>query len=194
MLLYTHPISQHARRVRILCHELGLVVEEKVVDLQSGEHKSEDFLKINPVGQIPVLSDGALNLAESHAIMRYLALNKGGDAFYPERLRPEIDRWLDWTHCSLNPPVQSIAIERFTKGNDADQSVIDGCHKRIARTLSGCEAAFDLVDVTLADFAIGSTLHLYILMGGSLDDWSRISERFQMLSSRKSFTETAPQM
>jgi len=194
MLLYTHPISQHARRVRILCHELGLAVEEKVLDLQNGEHKSEAFLKINPAGQIPVLSDGGLILPESHAIMRYLAIRDGDDHFYPAQIRPQIDRWLDWTHCTLNPPVQSIAIERFTKGDNADRNVTDDLHERVGKALTGYETAFDIPDVTLADFAIGSTLGLYIMVGGSLNDRPRAKESFEALSSRRSFVETAARM
>ncbi len=194
MQLHIHPISQHARRVRILCHELGLAVEEKVLDLQNGEHKADAFLEINLAGQIPVLEEEGLILPESHAIMRYLTLQHGGGRFYPVERRPQIDRWLDWTHCTLNPPVQSIAIERFTKGADADIGVIDKSQERVGSALSNFEAAFDIDEVTLADFAIGSTLALYLMVGGCLYGWPRTKERLDALSSRPSFAETAVQL
>jgi glutathione S-transferase len=39
-----------------------------------GGHKQPDYLALNPAGQIPVLVDGGLNVFESDAIIRYLAL------------------------------------------------------------------------------------------------------------------------
>ncbi len=192
MILYSHPFSQHARRVRIVCHELGLKIDEKPVDLQKGEHKSDAFLEINPAGQIPVLVDGAETLAESHAIIRYLVTKHGDGALYPAKHRPQIDQWLDWTHCVLNPPVQSIAIERLSKGENADQQVIDVQSERVAAAISVYERGFTIQDVTIADFAIGTSLHLYLMMGGSLENWPRTAQRFEMLSNRPSFLATAP--
>ncbi len=194
MLLYSHPFSQHARRVRIVCHELGLAYDEKIIDLQKGEHNSETFLKVNPAGQVPALVDGTTTLAESHAIMRYLVTEHGDGTLYPTEFRPHIDQWLDWTHCVLNPPIQSIVIERFSKGEDADAQVIDAHSECVAAALSTFENAFDLPEVTIADFAIGTCLHLYLMMGGALDGWPRTAQRFELLSSRPSFFETAPQM
>jgi glutathione S-transferase len=194
MQLYSHPVSQHARRVRILCHELGLKPEEKLLALQEGEHKTEAFLKLNPAGQIPVLIDGDLVLPESHVIMKHLALKHGGEAFYPAEHRQQIDRWLDWTHGTLNPPVQSMAIEMFTNGEKANQDLIAGLHERVRTVLGGCEAGFDLQDVSLADFAIGTTLALYQMFGGSFDQFSRTSQRFESLMLRPSFIATAPEM
>ena len=44
-----------------------------VVALVVGEHKSEDFLKLNPHGEVPVLTDGDNSVFEACAIVRYLA-------------------------------------------------------------------------------------------------------------------------
>ena len=45
----------------------------QTIDFGAGEHKGEAFLKVNPSGQIPALTDGELNVYESAACMRYLA-------------------------------------------------------------------------------------------------------------------------
>ncbi|KAF6208546.1 hypothetical protein GE061_017004 [Apolygus lucorum] len=54
----------------------------------AGEHMGEDFLKINPQHTVPVLVDGDLKLAESPAILMYLADSYGkDDALYPQDLQ-----------------------------------------------------------------------------------------------------------
>ncbi len=71
--LYGHPISGHVHRVRLMLSLLGLPFEEVAVDLVQREHKSPEFLARNPFGQLPVIEDGALTLADSNAILVYLA-------------------------------------------------------------------------------------------------------------------------
>jgi glutathione S-transferase len=73
MLLYdsANP-SPNPRRVRIFLAEKGLSVPTRQVEILKGEHKSADFLAVNPMGQIPalVLDDGQV-ITESVAICRY---------------------------------------------------------------------------------------------------------------------------
>jgi len=67
-------------------------------DMMKGELKSEEMLKINPWGQMPSMTDGDVNLAESNAILRYLAnvydISSYGGFSAVERAR--IDWALDW--------------------------------------------------------------------------------------------------
>ena len=72
--LYHHPISGHAHRVRLFLSLLSLPFEAVEVDLLKGEQKRPEYLAMNPFGQVPVIQDGALTLADSNAILTYLAL------------------------------------------------------------------------------------------------------------------------
>jgi glutathione S-transferase len=60
-------------RVRWTLQELGVDFEAVTVNLIAGEHRSPEFLKINPAGKLPVLVDGDTILTESIAIVLYLA-------------------------------------------------------------------------------------------------------------------------
>ena len=71
--LYGHPLSGHAHRVRLFLSLLQLPHEVVEVDLLRGEHKRPEFLAMNPLGQVPVIQDGDLTLADSNAILVYLA-------------------------------------------------------------------------------------------------------------------------
>ncbi|GAA3936063.1 glutathione S-transferase [Litoribacillus peritrichatus] len=71
--LYRYPISGHAHRVEVFLGLLGLEHELIHVDIPSGEHKKPAFLAKNPFGQVPVIEDGDKVLADSAAILVYLA-------------------------------------------------------------------------------------------------------------------------
>jgi glutathione S-transferase len=70
---YTFSISGHAHRVELLLSMLGLPFERIDVDLRGREHKAAPFLARNPFGQVPVIEDGDVTLADSNAILVYLA-------------------------------------------------------------------------------------------------------------------------
>ena len=71
--LYRYPLSGHSHRVENFLSILGLDAEIITVDLVEGEHKTPDFLKKNVFGQVPVLEDGPITIADSNAILIYLA-------------------------------------------------------------------------------------------------------------------------
>lgn len=71
--LYRHPLSGHSHRAELLLSLLGLDAGLIDVDLAAGEHKQEAFLSMNRFGQVPVLVDGDVTIADSNAILVYLA-------------------------------------------------------------------------------------------------------------------------
>lgn len=97
MKLYMHPVSMTSRPVRLFIHENGIPCEEQVVDLMTGEHFKEPYLKINPNHQVPVLEDDGFRLTESSAILKYLA-DKIGSPAYPKELRAraKVNEMMDW--------------------------------------------------------------------------------------------------
>lgn len=84
MKLYFHPLSGHAHRVRLFLSLLGLPYALVQVDLAKGAHKSPEFLKLNPLGQVPVLDDEGSIIADSNAILVYLAKKSGRTDWLPE--------------------------------------------------------------------------------------------------------------
>ncbi|CAO2828635.1 unnamed protein product [Amaranthus hypochondriacus] len=70
--LYSFDISSCAWRVRIALNLKGLEYEYKAVNLSKGEHLSDEFLKLNPLGYVPVLVDEDVVISDSLAIIMYL--------------------------------------------------------------------------------------------------------------------------
>lgn len=72
--LYDYSLSGSCYKVRLLLDFLGLDYDKVAINFYPGrEHKTLDFLDINPLGQLPVLEDGDLRLRDAQAIMCYLA-------------------------------------------------------------------------------------------------------------------------
>jgi glutathione S-transferase len=72
MQLYDNVHAPNPRRVRIFLAEKGITVPTVQVDLMKREQKSDDFVRRNSLGAIPVLElDDGTCIAESVAICRY---------------------------------------------------------------------------------------------------------------------------
>jgi glutathione S-transferase len=95
MLLYDDPISSNALKVRFLLAELGLGYDRREVPLS--QPRPHWYLAQNPLGGIPALEDDGLVLAESNAILRYLAGREGRADLYPlePAQRARVDQFLD---------------------------------------------------------------------------------------------------
>lgn len=71
--LYRMALSGHCHRVELLLSLLRLPYELVDVDSANRAHKSPEFLAKNAFGQVPVIEDGDVTLADSNAILVYLA-------------------------------------------------------------------------------------------------------------------------
>lgn len=94
--LYGFPLSGHAHRVALFLSLLGLPHEQITVDLPNGAQKQPDFLALNPFGQVPVIDDGGTVIADSNAILVYLATRYGDEGWLPRDpvLNAQVQRWL----------------------------------------------------------------------------------------------------
>ena len=94
--LYGHELSGNSYKVRLFLELLNLNYAWVRVDLMKGEHKSPEYLAINPFGQVPTLTDGNETLTDAQAILVYLARKYGGDQWLPPDALElaQVVRWL----------------------------------------------------------------------------------------------------
>lgn len=107
--LYSTQSSGNSYKVRLMLAKLGRAFRLAEVDIFAGEHRTPEFLALNPEGRVPLLEiDGRL-LAESNAILFYLA---EGTRFLPHDAfgRAETLRWMFFEQNSHEP---GIAAARF---------------------------------------------------------------------------------
>ena len=171
MRLYYHPLSSNSRRVLLTAYHLAASLELVAVDLSRGEHKSPDYLRLNPNGRVPTLVDGAFALWESHAIMQYLAEKATDQHICPRDVagRADVNRWLFWSASHFAPAAALIIRERVSKRIIAGSPAPDPAE--IARGEVALPQAARILDqhlagkrwiaqdrLTLADFAIAAPL------------------------------------
>lgn len=134
--LYGTPLSQPSRAVLLFAKLTGIEHEYVPVDMSKLMHKQPWYLAINPMGQVPAMSDGDFNLSESHAIMTYLATTRHTpDHWYPAdpQKRALVDRYLHWHHSNLRRaaiPVYAQTIDPLLGRTKPEAIIADGIEAR----------------------------------------------------------------
>lgn len=116
MKLYDMELSGNCYKIRLLCGLLGIDYERVPVDLMQGQHKSEDFLRLNPRGQIPVLEDAGVLIWDSSAILLYLARQYGGEQWLPLAAKPMAEV-MQWLSLAQNELLYGLARARAAKNS-----------------------------------------------------------------------------
>jgi glutathione S-transferase len=114
LTLYHNPQSR-SNTVHYMLHELGQPFEIVPIDLKAGEHKAPEFLKLNPMGKLPVLRDGDVIVTETPAILLYLA-----DKYPQAGLAPAVDApergpflgWLFFYGSCFEPAMMDVSLKR----------------------------------------------------------------------------------
>jgi len=96
LTFYSFPLSGHAHRVALMLSLLEVPHHRVDVDLRQAEQKRPEFLAMNAFGQVPVIDDNGVVVADSNAILVYLAKRYGGGAWLPEDAAgaAQVQRWL----------------------------------------------------------------------------------------------------
>jgi glutathione S-transferase len=150
--LYRHPLSGHAHRVELLLSLLGLPRELIDVNMVRGAHKTPEFMaKNNPFGEVPVIEDGDVTLADSNAILVYLATRYDDTGRWLPRDAEGAARVQQWLSVAAGQLAYGSSKARFIKlfGARLDLDLAQA----ISRTL------FEVLDKELAKrpFLAGET-------------------------------------
>lgn len=102
-----------ARAVRLYLKYKNIEVDEIIIDFSKGDHKTTEFLKLNPMHTVPTLkvtdSEGDIKgVYESRIILKYLDNNTD----------IEVDKWLYWDLGFLNPNVGKIIYPRIFRNEE----------------------------------------------------------------------------
>lgn len=147
---YRFALSGHSHRVELFLALLRLPFEPIDVDLLGGEHKRPEFLALNAFGQVPVIDDGGTVVADSCAILIYLALRYAPPSWLPRDPAgaAQVQRWLSAASGPLAyGPNLARVVQLFKRPVDP-REYIDRSH-----------ALLHVVDNTLADarpFIVGT--------------------------------------
>jgi glutathione S-transferase len=149
LTFYSFPLSGHAHRVALMLSLLEVPHHRVDVDLRQAEQKRPEFLAMNAFGQVPVIDDNGVVVADSNAILVYLAKRYGGGAWLPEDAAgaAQVQRWL------------SVAAGPLAGGPAAARLVtVFGASFDVDATLARAHALLAVMDRELAqrDFLAGA--------------------------------------
>ena len=124
LTLYGSSMSGNCLKPRWIADHIGLAYDWVEIDLANGGTRTDDFLRMNPVGQVPLarFADGRV-LPQSNAIMLYLAEQAGSELVPSDAFtRAQMMSWLFWEQYSHEP---YVAVRRSMKLRGLSDDEID---------------------------------------------------------------------
>jgi glutathione S-transferase len=163
IVLYHHPFSRAAGTVWAL-EEVGVPYELRFVDLMTGKHKLPEILALNPMGKLPILTDGAAVVTESAAINIYLA-----DRYAAGRLAPKLDdprrgtylRWSLFSPSVVEPGLMAKAAGWTYKDGQAGWGTYEAMVAAMQAALADREYLLGS-EFSMADVIFGGTLRFML--------------------------------
>jgi glutathione S-transferase len=181
IVLYYHPYSRAANVVWML-EEAGVPYELRPVDIMKGAHKAPDLVALNPMGKLPILTDGEAVVTEAAAIALYLA-----DRYAYGRLAPRVDdaaratylRWSFFAPSVIEPGVMAKQGGWAYKESQAGWGAYDAMLKATESAIAG------------RDYILGDEFSMAdVVFGGTL----RFMLAFKSIEERPSFTAYAERL
>ena len=190
--LYGLKQSGHSHRAELMLRLLGLPFAFQEVDIFAGAQRAESFRRLNPFGTVPVIDDGGTVVADSVAILVYLA-----NRYDPSRAwlpadpaaAAQVQRWLSAAQGWLAfGPARARVVVKF--GGKHDLAVAQALAERLFQVLEAelKDRAYLVGDhPTLADVALYSYTAVAPEGGVALDPYPAIQSWLQRVEALPHF-------
>src|SRR5438067_8355600 len=156
--------------------DTGQPYQRVLVDVSKGAQKAPQYLAVNPMGEVPALSDGEATLAESAAICAYVAERYPEAKLAPSLGDPRRAKYLQWLFFApgcIEPAMVQLATKIEMNS--------------VAAGWGDAQRVFDVLDAALTKgpWILGETFSVAdIAIGSGLNFAVRL---FKMVPSRPSF-------
>ncbi len=191
--LHGFALSGHCHRVELFLRLLDLPFEVVTVDLARGEQRRPEFLALNAFGQVPVIDDDGVVVADSNAILVYLALRYAAPSWLPRDPQgaAAVQRWLSVAAGPLAfGAARARVVQLFQLTEDA-QPAIDRAHalyRQVERILDAQGATWLVGDApTIADIALYTYTKHAPEGNVALDDYPRLRAWLNQVESLPGF-------
>jgi glutathione S-transferase len=114
--LYDLELSGNCYKVRLFAALAGIPLEIVAVDFMAGEHKKPPLIDLNPLGQLPILTDGEVVLRDSQAILVYLARRYAAASWLPQDPAEQalVSQWLSTAANEIqHGPATARLVDKF---------------------------------------------------------------------------------
>lgn len=178
MKLYDLEPSGNCYKVRLFCALAKIPVNLVPVEFMAGEHKSPNFLAMNPLGELPILDDNGFILRDSQAILVYLAGKYSGESWLPKdpANAAKVMQWLSTAANNVqHGPGDARLVDLF--GYKLDKSTAVANSDRLLPVFEahlGNNNWLEMGRATIADIACFPYIALSYQGGVSLDSYPNI--------------------
>jgi glutathione S-transferase len=191
--LHDYAASANCYKVRLLLAQLGREYERVPVDIFAGDTLTDDYAKLNPQRQTPVLEqNGAEPLTESGAILVHLA---EGTEYLPEDPN-ERAQALKWLFFEQTEVIQGIAGLRFRLVTERIRP--DGREALWRRSVG--DAALTVLNdklgkgdylagnnYSIADISLFAYVHVANEAGFELDEYAAVKEWIERVRGTRDY-------
>ncbi|MGI9335033.1 MAG: glutathione S-transferase family protein [Gammaproteobacteria bacterium] len=173
MIKIYHAPGTRGYRVIWLCEELGTPYRVEPVDMSPAYRSSPEWRRMNPVGKVPVMTDGELTLFESGAMLQYVLDRYGGGRLQPARGTAAHGLYLQWcwfAEATFARPLGEMVNHRRAFPGQEVPAVIDEMAGRARLCLEAVERALAANSHLLGDAFCAAD----IMMGYTLRSCRRL--------------------
>lgn len=204
MKLHVILVSPTSRKVLAVANHLNLDIELNVLPSFSGSTMTPNFEALNPHRKVPVLEDNGFVLAESCAIMRYMADGAPGNDLVPADSRDAaiMTSWMFWEAAHFTQSIAGYFLQSFVfphyKITEPDTNAMAVALEKIYALAPPLEQRLQGRDFimgdkpTLADFAIGGISEHQRRGKQPWDGFPNISAYFDRLETLPAMKATLP--
>jgi GSH-dependent disulfide-bond oxidoreductase len=185
--LYT-AATPNGWKVSIALEEMGLPYEVRVIDFATNEQKADWYVKLNPNGRIPTLTDDGFALFESGAILIYLAEKTGRFLPRDTQARSRVIQWLMFQMSAVGPMMgQANVFLRYFP--EKIQPAIDRYQREVTRLFGVLDrqlAAHEYIvgDYSIADMALWPWVSGYEWSGVTVEEFSNLQRWLAKVGER----------
>ncbi|MCV2882899.1 glutathione S-transferase family protein [Actibacterium sp. XHP0104] len=179
--LYCFGESGNAYKAALTLQLAGLEWEPVFVDFFNGEARSEAFLDLNPMGEVPVMIDGDVTLTQSGVMQDYISSKTGQFGGRSAAERREILRWLFWDNHKMSSQCGTTRfLMNFIPPEKRPAEVITFMQGRLRAAFKVLNRALEGQDwlvgdqPTIADLACCGYLYYPEPFGFDRADWPNI--------------------
>jgi len=154
--LYDFKSSPNCQRVKVVLAEKNLPYEIVPVDLTKKDQKTPEYLKMNPYGKVPVLTDDSTVLYESLIINEYLEEKYPATPLLPKEPAKKAKARIltDYGMAHFDSPYQKLRMELMKEAKEQSQPIIDGAKADLKKLLQRFEDELGDQQYLLGDFSL----------------------------------------
>jgi glutathione S-transferase len=154
--LYDFKSSPNCQRVKVVLAEKNLPYDTVPVDLRNKEQKSPEYLKLNPYGKVPALTDDGTVLYESLIINEYLEEKYPNPPLLPKdpAQKAKARILIDYGMAHFDAPYQKLRMELMKDAKEQSQLIIDGAKSELRKLLQRFEDELGDQPYLMGDFSL----------------------------------------